>query len=141
MADTITTVATDSAGQIVAEVAAALKDAVKEYGPDAVDLALMAYRVDAIQTIANGMILTAVGAAFAVVALFFGRKFKAEMEKDGYETYEVFYGFAGGGALLGSVPFFVEGPSRLVVVYNWIAAFGYPELMIATKALQAAGLL
>lgn len=136
-------------GEALAEVTTALKGAVKEYGPDAVELALFAYRVDAVQYLLLGL----VGVAVIVVALLgYAKwwrtvgKWAAPVEQGGdrhFDTSDAMFarGFGSIPLLIVSTPAFFEGALRLVSAPHWVAAFGHPELLIATNALKAAGLL
>jgi hypothetical protein len=44
------------------------------------------------------------------------------------------------GVIVGGL-MFVAGALRLLSISAWVAVFGYPELRIAIKALEAAGLM
>jgi hypothetical protein len=138
--------ATDTITQVVAEVASALRDAAVEYGPEAADLALAAYRIAAIQ-----QLMFVPLAAILIYLVVHGRHafWKAsagwvETMSSGHidtgmrTTARTVYAIAGSvfsAVLIGTAI------SRAMDVAAWAAAFGYPELMIATRALQAAGLL
>lgn len=131
---------------IVAEVAAALKDAAAEYGPQAADLALLAYRVDAIK----GLLLVPVAGA-AIYGIWRGWRWLWKIseawvdnpgtprEDTGARVIARTVGTIVGG--IGAFVFALVGLSRLLDIPLWIAAFGKPELLIATRALEAAGLL
>jgi len=139
MTDKIEAIATDTIGDIAARVAGAMEAAVKDYGPDAVDLALMAYRVDAAQSMVAGI----GGVALAFVSVVgLSKLWAATQDEDGdfsegKSLARVFGSIA--GVALGVVG--IGGATNLFSVTGWLAVFGYPELLIATKALQAAGLL
>ena len=131
---------------IVAEVASALKDAAAEYGPQAADLALMTYRVDAISSLlfipASAAIVygswRAWGCLKAVSAGWVRTNHGWEEDSDGRGIARTL----GAVALVG-VSFLVScvAVSRAMDIPLWMAALGNPELLIATRALQAAGLM
>ena len=136
MADT-TEVAQQTIGDIVANVSNALTDAVKQYGPDAVDLAMLAYRVDAVQTLAIGFLCLA---AIAISIKLYLRFWKISEEFDRWDKGPA---RAVIGVLLGFMSLFL-GVFTISCLLNapiWLAAFGRPEVLIATKALKAAGLM
>lgn len=121
---------------IIGRVATALEGAVAEHGATAVDLGLLAYRVDAAQAVVFGLIFL-VPLAFIPKALNQVRNFEKEAD---------FWGKGNGWFLF----CFVVIPASFVclsvafsslTVVNLFAAFGYPELLIATRALEAGGLL
>jgi hypothetical protein len=124
----------------VAEIASALKQAVSEYGPDAVDLALVAFRVEAASHLLGGLI----AAVVAVVIWKVMVKVWAMTQKgwdEGLEGPAMIRCFGTG---LGSVVLVfsvIAAVARLSSISAWIAVFGYPELRIAIKALEAAGLM
>lgn len=129
--------------QVVALVATSLKDAAAEYGPMAVDLALMAYRVEAAR-------ILLVAAAIVVAIAWPGRKtlfriiarIKQEKEKDAFDQDDLLVVFAPlilCASAVGAVISLVYASDALLDLPLWLSAFGYPELMIATKALKAAG--
>ena len=119
-----------------------MSEAVKQYGPDAVDLALMAYRVEAAQQVLHGVVLLAVAAATAILYAKLWTWSAAKMEGGyGDEPYYIARVLCG---ILGTVCFLLSGASamaRLLDVSAWLATFGWPELRIAMKALEAAGLM
>lgn len=124
----------------VAEIASALKQAVSEYGADAVDLALLAFRVEA----AHHLMLGALQLVAALITWKLLRLLWAATQEGwdkGHEGHEM--GRAVGsiaGAIFGGL-MLAAGIMRLLSISAWVAVFGYPELRIAIKALQAAGLM
>ncbi len=132
--------------EIVAEVALALKDAAAEYGPQAAELALMAYRVDAVKSLAFVPI-----AAASVYGIWRGWRWLWQASETWVSKVGTHYEDTTGrdlarafGTLAGAATALVlsiAGMARLFDLPLWFAAFGKPELLIATRALQAAGLL
>lgn len=123
--------------EILKTVSQSISDAVKTYGPDAVDLALMAYRVSAIQTLIAGF-------AFIVALIITGIAYKKLWYaiSDFYDEDRAPIRFLSGLVAFSlSGCFIVAAFSNLISVPVWLAAFGYPEMLIATKALIAAGLM
>lgn len=124
----------------LSDVAKTLKDAVSKYGPDAVDLALVAFRIEAIQTLVFGVAYLGV----AIAAYKFGNAVM-HWTRDGWAENDE------GSAMGRVVGLFTASATGLLAIAaaldnlldipSWVAALGYPELMIATKALEAAGLL
>ena len=133
----VTKLADMSVDAIVAQVAQGLHDAAVTYGPDAVALALTAYRVDALQQIASGGVML-----LFVAAIILGYRWLWKASKDWDE--ETLLGARGACGIIGG---FVAIGLLIAAIYRfldfpvWIAAFGHPELLIAIRALHAAGLL
>ena len=132
--------------EIVADVASALKDAAAEYGPQAADLALMAYRVDAISSL-----LFIPASAAIVYGSWRAWGYLKAVSAGWVTTYGSMYDDTSGrdiarilgATLLGAVSFIVScvAVTRAMDIPLWMAALGNPELLIATRALQAAGLM
>lgn len=130
----------DQMDTAMVEIAEALKGAVDRYGADAVELALMAFRIEAAHHLLLGVL------QFVVVFLMWklGRLMWAATQ-EGWDAGEdgpamaraiiVTVGGIGGGLMLAA------GVLRLTSISAWVAVFGYPELRIAIKALEAAGLM
>lgn len=124
----------------VADIAEALKGAVDRYGADAVELALMAFRIEA----AHHLLLGVLQLVVVFIMWKLGRWMWAATQEgwdageDGPAMARVVGGIVGGivGGLM-----FVAGALRLLSISAWVAVFGYPELRIAIKALEAAGLM
>lgn len=117
-----------------------LKEAATKYGPDAVDLTMVVYQIEAIQQIVSGLFLLLL-AHLTVKALRYLLAITAEgwaNDNDGAVAGRVF-GLAV-GTIIG-IAFSIFAAEKLLSVANWAAAFGYPELMMAKRALQAAGLM
>ena len=114
-------------------------EAVTQYGPQAVDLALVVYRVDAAQAL-----LTAAGIFICLtfVQVFLWKKGVpwAESIRCGEDRSAAKISVFGGLILLfiTSAVLFIE---ELCYLPYWMALFGYPEVYMATKALVAAGVL
>lgn len=145
---------------VIADVSKQLSDAVTHYGPDAVNLVLMSYRIDAIGQLSKGGICVAAMAALHIIVMKFvfnplSKIRKAAFQYDmnnvipegdyhkimSYEDAATFtfmavtaYSVLQFFLLLGSYFFLAD-------ISAWIAAFGYPELRIAMKALYAASLM
>ena len=122
------------------EIAEALKGAVDQYGADAVDLALLAFRVEA----AHHLMLGVMQLVAALVVWKLLRWLWAFTQEgwddadDGAQIARAFGTIAGmmfGGLMLAA------GILRVTSISAWVAVFGYPELRIAIKALEAAGLM
>lgn len=130
-------IASETITQVVAEVAVALKDAAVEYGPEAADLALLAFRVDAIKTLAEGGVWLLILIAAWRGWLWFWAK-SEEWDDDAKYPARMILGILGGTA--GFLAFLYTA-GVLIDIPVWVAAFGSPELLIATRALEAAGLM
>ena len=117
-----------------------LKEAAMKYGPDAVDLAMVVYQIEAIQQIVSGLFLLLL-VHLTVKALRYLLAITAagwENDNDGSVAGRVF------GLIVGTIigiACSLFAAERLLSVSNWAAAFGYPELMMAKRALEAAGLM
>jgi hypothetical protein len=130
-------IATETITQVVAEVATALRDAAVEYGPEAADLALLAFRIDAIRTLVEG-------GAWVVILIVAWRLWMAffvkseDWDDDTKYPTRIIIGIVGGfaGTFIGAFAI-----NTLINIPLWVAAFGAPELLIATRALEAAGLM
>jgi hypothetical protein len=129
-------------GEVVKQVAGAMSDAVKQYGPDAVDLALVAYRVEAAQQLLHGAVSAAVVVALIVAYQKFWALSAARMtgsyNDEPFIIGRVIFGVL---AAIAATLAAASAAGNLLDVSAWLAAFGYPELRIAMKALEAAGLL
>lgn len=132
----------DQLDTAMVEIAEALKGAVDRYGADAVDLALMAFRIEAAHHLLLGVLQLVV--VFIVWKLWRwlwsatrGGWDDADAD-DGAQIARVLGTFACG--LFGGL-MLAAGVLRLTSISAWVAVFGYPELRIAIKALEAAGLM
>ena len=141
MNDVVTKSLDETLSGAVKAVADGITNAVAEYGPDAVELALMAYRIEAAQQVATGCLMVGV----AVVIAFAYRKFwevsrpyMGTRNEEPYLISRVLLGAIGGAV---SIPTLFAAVPRIADISAWVAIFGYPELRIATKALEAAGLM
>ncbi len=132
---TETTEAIGTITDVVARVAVAMEQAAIEHGAGAVDLALLAYQVEAIRGLMVGGLLVAPAVASVMVFRMVWRVTNDMCDEDPIRwLFSIVYGtlsmFLG---LLGLVD--------LISPVRWMAALGSPELMIATKALKAGGLM
>ncbi len=130
----------DKMDTAMVEIAEALKGAVDRYGADAVDLALMAFRIEAAHHLLLGVLQLVV--VFIVWRL--GRCMWAATQ-EGWDAGEDGSTMARAvivtvGGIVGGL-MFAAGALRLLSISAWVAVFGYPELRIAIKALEAAGLM
>ena len=130
----------DKMDTAMVEIAEALKGAVDQYGEDAVDLALLAFRIDAAHHLLIGVMQLVV--AFIMWRLlrwlWVATQDGGHPGDDGPLLLRAI-GCIVGGAIGGLMV--IGGVLRLTSISAWIAIFGYPELRIAIKALQAAGLM
>jgi hypothetical protein len=122
------------------EIATSIKGAVDQYGADAVDLALLAFRVEAAHHLMMGVMqLVAAFITWKLLRwLWSATQDGWDDADDGDQIARVFGGISGvifGGLMLAA------GILRVTSISAWIAVFGYPELRIAIKALEAAGLM
>ena len=126
------------ASEIIKVVANALENAITTYGPQAVDLAMMVYRIEAAQNLLYGAMIVAL---FGLGQFLFIKKWwpmterqrKTHLEEAFWLPYIFGTGFTGLGALWGLY--------EVVQVKYWLAVFGYPEVYMAIKALSAGGLM
>jgi hypothetical protein len=130
----------DQMDTAMVEIAEALKGAVDQYGADAVDLALMAFRVEAAHSLMLGVMQL-----IAVLVIWKLLRWLWDVTQEGWERHDegagimrALGGFFGGG--LGLL-LLAAGILRVTSLSAWAAVFGYPELRIAIKALEAAGLM
>ena len=130
----------DQMDTAMVEIAEALKGAVDRYGADAVDLALMAFRIEAAHHLLLGVMQLIV-----VFLMWKLGRWMWSATQEGWDAGEdgpamaraiaVIFGGIVGGLM------FAAGVLRLTSISAWVAVFGYPELRIAIKALEAAGLM
>lgn len=121
---------------VIEQTAIALKEAVKQYGPDAVDLALKVYQVGAIKDLFVGLFFVVI---FVVVMYQWPKIIRFEKEKAGEACGVATLGMV----VVSSFLAFIVMKACLDFLFNpflWMAAFGRPEVLIAKKALEAAGL-
>jgi hypothetical protein len=122
------------------EIAEALKGAVDQYGADAVDLALLAFRVEAAHHLMLG-VMQLVAALIVWKLLRWLWAFTQEGWDDADEGDQIARAFGTiAGVMFGGL-MLAAGILRVTSISAWIAVFGYPELRIAIKALEAAGLM
>jgi hypothetical protein len=121
---------TETLTDLVSRVAVALEAAVVEHGPEAVDLVLTVYQIDAVKSLILGALLLLPFIWFRSCYRFVR---SWEVETDGM-TWVV-----GFGLFIFLTP--AAFGSAVFSPAHWIAAFGNPELLIATRALEAAGAL
>ncbi len=124
-------------------VADAIDKAVATYGPQAVDLAMMVYRVEAIQQLVNAGVYVSISVLIAWIWLVPFRKMVIK-DLEGVDGEKPFWPIMTASGILAafiSLPMFSKHIQDLIYIPYWIAAFGSPELFMATKALSAAGAL
>lgn len=130
----------DQMDTAMVEIAEALKGAVDQYGADAVDLALMAFRVEAAHSLMLGVMQL-----IAVLVIWKLLRWLWDVTQEGWERADEGAGImrAGGGFFGGGLGLILlaAGILRVTSLSAWAAVFGYPELRIAIKALEAAGLM
>ena len=132
-----------SISEVIKQVSEAMSGAVKQYGPDAVDLAMMAYRIEAAQQIVLGIVCAISAALVTRAYLRFWAWSKDGMEQDPANDE----GFWVGRVVLGIGCVVIGGFTAINAIQSlidfsaWIAIFGYPELRVAMKALSVAGML
>lgn len=127
----------DTVSSVVAETALALKDAATEYGPMAVDLTLAAYRLEAVQQLLEGLI----GLVFLLLLISVYRRFWHTAKILFEEDYIFPRGMAAIPTVFIGILLLDTVSNKLFDLTAWVAVFGYPELRIVTKALEAAGLM
>ena len=126
---------------VVDKVVNAMEAAISEYGADAVDLAMMAYQVEAIKLLligfASALPLLMVKVVYRAMRKLTSTVFDSDDDevKFGCFMATMIYSVITGIMFLVGIFDFLANP------VTWLAAFGRPELLIATKALQAAGLM
>lgn len=118
----------------VEKLVTALERIATEHGSEAVDLVLVAYRIDAIQY----LVLCVLGMLLIIPAIPLWRMFYREVIKDDEREYVSIPCLIGAAITSGSG---VVGFLSALSPVTWLAAFGYPEIMIATNVLKSAGLL
>lgn len=128
----------EGASEIIKVVAEAIQNAVALYGPQAVDLAMVVYRVDAAQALIEGFLLVGL---FVLGQFLLVKKLWPLTERvRNRGTPEVFwcpYFFITASTGLACL----MGLLQLTKVHYWLAVFGYPEVHMAMKALTAGGLM
>ena len=130
----------DQMDTAMVEIAEALKGAVDRYGADAVDLALMAFRIEA----AHHLLLGVLQLVVVFIMWKLGRWIWAATQEGRHAVEDVLVMVRAASVVVGGIVgglMFVDGALRLLSISAWFAIFGYPELRIAIKALEAAGLM
>lgn len=122
------------------EIAEALKGAVDQYGADAVDLALLAFRVEAAHHLMLG-VMQLVAALVVWKLLRWLWAFTQEGWDDADDFAQMARTFGGTSGVIFGGLMLAAGILRVMSISAWVAVFGYPELRIAIKALEAAGLM
>lgn len=126
----------DQMDTAMVEIAEVLKGAVDRYGADAVDLALMAFRIEA----AHHLLLGVLQLVVVFIMWKLGRWMWA-VTQEGGENAEILRDFGTIACAVFGGLMLVAGALRLLSISAWVAVFGYPELRITIKALEAAGLM
>ena len=134
------TIIQNTFGQVMTNAAQAMSDAVKQYGPDAVELGLVVYRISALQEIVIGLGLLILGTGLLIWGRFFVKWQLVVNQTSGDRDFPA-HGFAAFFILLAGTISTLGSFGNLFNVYNWAALFGYPEVLITYKALVAAGLM
>jgi len=126
------TIIQNTFGQVMSNAAQAMSEAVKQYGPDAVDLGLIVYRISALQQILLGVV--------ALIGIFVSKHFMQVFYKKSVDEAQEWFLAA---FLLMFILIFclISTINCLFNVYAWAALSGHPEILIAYKALVAAGLM
>lgn len=127
---------------IVSQAAIALQNAVESYGPDAVDLALKVYWIEGVKgTIAAFLYALLIVASARIIVYLWGKRneWEADAKKHKVEGLPTLLVSCGSGLSILFCSGFVN--AILNRIYHMAAAFGYPELLIVSKALKAAGFL
>ena len=126
---------TDEAiAKVLNAVSEALANAATKYGAETVDLALVAVRLQVMGGQAQAVLLLV---GYAVVIHKIIKMVRKKQIDIGSMLWEPLLFFVGLPALaLGFVAFVT-----LISPTRWAAVFGHPEIYIASKALQAAGLM
>lgn len=124
----------------VKTVAVAMQDAIAEYGPQAADMALLAYRVQAAQNLAESLIGLAL-VFFVQMGIFkIWWPYVATLDVDSSDRSGLRWTPT---VIIGLISMFIffGALSNLIYVPYWLALLGYPEVLIAIKALAAANLM
>lgn len=114
--------------------AQSMSEAVTTHGPQAVELGLFVYRLEGLKVIGLGLLALALSVGL-VVGLY---KNHHAQTKDKWSEGAIFLQLALYVLLVLSN---LAAVAQLSSVYHWAAALGYPEVLIAYKALQAAGIM
>ena len=105
----------------------------QQYGPQAAELALNVYRIEAINNLLVGGLFLLLTIAFVAGTAWASIKVVRLMRDEDEELMILFASIA----LVGSVPsalFFLGAASRLVDAYNWIGLW-HPEVLMARQVL------
>lgn len=130
----------DQLDTAMVQIADALKGAVDQYGADAVDLALLAFRVEAAHHLMLGVMQLVVAlVVWKLLRWLWATTQKGWDKNDEGSQFARVIGCSVGGAIGGLM--LAAGVLRVTSISAWVAVFGYPELRIALKALEAAGLM
>lgn len=128
--------------QMMGEVFIALESAIEKYGAEAVDLGLLVFQIEAIRVLISPLIWFILSIFFIIFFIKVVVKGFLVLKETGEETIESAGRIVSGG--LGIVLFTIGFIVSLTEILNpvlWIAAFGYPEVYIATNALRSLGLM
>lgn len=127
--------------EAVTKVVTALESAIAEHGEAAVDLALVAYRIDAAQDVIGATLVVGIGVALAMKAVGWARAGIAQLASGDDEFIGAMRVGASGVAAPFGVVVALHSLSDAIAFAKWAAIFGHPEILIATNALKAAELL
>jgi hypothetical protein len=120
---------------IFAQAAGALQSAMANHGEEAVEVAMLVYRLEAARIVAIGAFCFIIGAALLAFSISVIRQ-AAKINALDSDT-------VGGTIIVLFVATIILGLSGrwFFSIYAWMAVFGNPDAFITAKALQAAGLL
>lgn len=128
--------------QMMGEVFIALESAIEKYGAEAVDLGLLVFQIEAIRVLISPLIWFIMSIFFIIFFIKVVVKGFLVLKETGEETIESAGRIISGGS--GIVLFTIGFIVSLTEILNpvlWIAAFGYPEVYIATNVLRSLGLM
>lgn len=132
----------------LAEILKAMKGAVEQYGPEAMQLALEVRRWDAVNRLTTGIVLLLIAYfGFRFVLKLYRREIKAfseakaaDIERNRYSSLEPIQPYLiliGGGVVAAGLSY--EGLTRMLYIWHWVALFR-PEFAFAHDLLLKVGL-
>ncbi len=137
------TQALDAIDSAVERLVSALERIATEHGSEAVDLAMAAYQVDAMGEIGRALVLTTIGGLCVVKTI--RACVDAMRIGDGLTSKEMDKAVGNtmlfGAASIGLAVVTLANLPALLSPVKWLAAFGSPEILVATNVLKSAGLM
>lgn len=145
MADSSSTAtsALDEATSLFVEGVKAVKTAVEIHGETAVNTALLVYRLESIQYVVSSVVIFSISLFIFVWCFRVMREVICKLIEHPSTKEEEIVPRMLLSSIFGFISLSILGVTfiNLMNVFHWASALGWPEIMVAKRALEAAGLM